>query len=169
MKTHRFLIPLLALGLGYGATASADRDPGWDAGAELIYQDAKDISFDGGTRAELDDDLGLALTFGYRFNDRLELTFGLDWNNVDYDIHVVGDTPLSSFSASGELEAFTPYVGVNFNLMKGDFTPYITGAVGWSFIDTNIPNGPPQNACWWDPWWGYICGQWQDTRSIDEL
>jgi opacity protein-like surface antigen len=109
------------------------------------------------------------LTFGYRFNSRLELIFGLDWNTVDYDINVAPGSGQLGFSGTGDLESFTPRVGANFNILEGDLTPYVTGGVGWSFIDTNIPDGPAQSACWWDPWWGYYCGTWQETRSIDEL
>jgi opacity protein-like surface antigen len=160
---------LAAVGALWSAAAHAERHPGWDFGGALIYQDAQHIDFDGGSSAALDDDLGLALTFGYRFNERLELTFGLDWNNVDYTVNVANGLGGTGFRADGDLEAFTPWVGLNVNLMKGDFTPYVSGMVGWAFIDTNIPDGPPVNSCWWDPWWGYVCGTWQDTRSIDEL
>jgi opacity protein-like surface antigen len=69
----------------------------------------------------------------------------------------------------GEIETWTPRVGVNFNLLEGDLTPYVTGGVGWSFIDTNVPDGRAQSACWWDPWFGYVCGTFQDTKSLDEL
>lgn len=169
MRTRHITV-VAALCALWSAGASAEREPGWDFGAELIYQDAQDIDFNGGSRAELDDDLGLALTFGYRFNSRLELTFGLDWNTVDYDIDVASGTVAGlSFSGNGDLEAFTPHVGLNFNFMEGDFTPYVGATVGWAWIDTNIPTDPPQSACWWDPWWGYVCGTWQNTRSIDEL
>ena len=72
----------IALGLLLcSGAALADRQPGWDFGGELLYQFSQDISFDGGSNASLDDDIGIALTFGYRFSPRLELTFGLDWNN----------------------------------------------------------------------------------------
>ena len=165
----RCFIPLAALSILWSAGASADRQPGWDFGGELIYQDSQDISFNGGSSASLEDDIGIALTFGYRFNSRLELIFGLDWNTVDYDINIASDGGQLGVSGSGDLESFTPRVGVNFNVLEGDLTPYLTGGVGWSFIDTNVPDGPPQSACWWDPWWGYYCGTWQDTRSIDEL
>jgi opacity protein-like surface antigen len=166
----RYLLPLAALSIAWSAAALAERQPGWDAGADLIYQDSQDITFNGGSAASLDDDLGLALTFGYRFNSRLELLFGLDWNNLDYDINIVADgIGGRDLSASGELESFTPYFGLSFNILEGDFTPYVEGTVGWAFIDTNIPDGPPQSACWWDPWWGYVCGSWQDSRSLDEL
>jgi opacity protein-like surface antigen len=58
---------------------------------------------------------------------------------------------------------------VNFNLLEGDLTPYVTGGIGWAFIDTNVPEGRPQSTCWWDPWYGYICGTFQNTKSVDEL
>jgi opacity protein-like surface antigen len=155
----------------FSSAAMADRDTGWDYGADVIYSFAQDIGFDGGSKADIDDDLGLALSFGYRFSSRLELLFSLDWNNSDYDLHVApGDSAAGNgFNATGEIESWTPRVGINFNLLEGPLTPYVTGAVGWSFIDTNIPDSPPQTACWWDPWWGYYCGTYQNTRNIDEL
>ena len=168
MRT-RFIVCTVALGALWSAAACADRDPGWDFGADLIYQDSQDIDFNGGSKASLDDDIGIALTFGYRFSDRLELTFGLDWETIDYNIDVISDTPGLSFSANGDLEAFTPYVGLNFNFLETDLTPYVSAKWGWSWIDTNIPDGPAQSACWWDPWWGYVCDTWQETRSIDEM
>jgi opacity protein-like surface antigen len=157
-------------------TALADRQPGWDFGGELLYQFSQDVDFDGGSKAELDDDIGLALSFTYRFNSRLELLFGLDWNSYDYDADILpaptspgGPIVGTGFSIEGEIETWTPRVGVNFNLLEGDLTPYVTGGVGWSFIDTNVPDGRAQSACWWDPWFGYVCGTFQETKSLDEL
>lgn len=151
------------------AAAQAEREPGWEFGGEAVYQTSNDIDFKGGSSASLDDDLGLSLVFAYRFNSRFDLQFSLDWNTVDYDITVApGDAGLG-FTGRGDLEAFTPRVAVNFNVLEGDLTPYVTAGVGWSFVDTNIPNGPPETACWWDPWWGYYCGTFQSTRSTDQL
>jgi opacity protein-like surface antigen len=156
--------------------ALADRQPGWDFGGELLYQFSKGVDFEGGSKADLDDDLGLALSFTYRFNSRFELLFGVDWNSVDYQADIApapvspgGPIVGTGFSVDGELEYWTPRVGVNFNLLEGDLTPYVTGGVGWSFIDTNVPDGRAQSACWWDPWFGYVCGTFQDTKSLDEL
>jgi opacity protein-like surface antigen len=158
------------------AAALADRQPGWDFGGELLYQFSQGVDFEGGSKADLEDDLGLALSFTYRFNSRFELLFGIDWNSVDYQADIApapvspgGPVLGSGFSVEGEVEYWTPRVGVNFNLLEGDLTPYVTGGVGWSFIDTNVPEGRPQSACWWDPWWGYVCGTFQDTKSTDEL
>src|SRR5262245_59220616 len=167
----RYIVAATALCGVWSLAAQAGRDVGWEFGGELIYQDSVDFSSDGGSAASLDSDLGLALTFAYRFNERLELTFGLDWNNIDYTAELVDADPpfVGTIGVDGELEAFTPRVGVNFNFMDGPFTPYVSGMIGYSFIDTNIPNGPPQTGCWWDPWYGQICGTWQDTRSTEEF
>jgi opacity protein-like surface antigen len=158
------------------AAALADRQPGWDFGGELLYQFSQDVNFEGGSHADLDDDLGLALSFTYRFNSRFELLFGVDWNSVDYNADIApaptspgGPVIGTGFSVEGSIEYWTPRVGVNFNLLESDLTPYVTGGIGWAFIDTNVPEGRPQSTCWWDPWYGYICGTFQNTKSVDEL
>ena len=51
--------------------------------------------------------------------------------------------------------------------MTGRFTPFITTGIGWNFVDTNIPTEPPQVGCWWNPWYGYICEGFQDTKNVD--
>jgi opacity protein-like surface antigen len=165
----RYIVTLAAVCSAWSLAAHADRDTGWEFGGELIYQDSQDIDGDNGSSASIDSDIGLALTFGYRFSERVELTMGLDWNNVDYTAELVSGTLPVVVGVDGELESFTPRVGVNFNFMEGPFTPYVNGTIGYTFIDTNIPNGPPQTGCWWDPWYGQICGTWQSTRSLEEF
>ena len=169
----------LSIGLALllcSAAALADRQPGWDFGGEVVYQFSKDVDFKGGSQVRLDDDLGLALSFTYRFNSRFELLFGVDWNSISYNADIApapvspgGPIVGNGFSVEGDVEYWTPRVGVNFNLLEGDLTPYVTGGVGWAFIDTNVPDGRAQSACWWDPWWGYVCGTFQETKSTDAL
>jgi opacity protein-like surface antigen len=165
-------LALIASGLCFGTLANAaERQPGWEVGTDIYYQFSDDETVDGGSSISFDDDLGIAITFGYRFSPLLELQFGMDWNSVDYT-GFISAAPPSVFSPrrfSGSMEAFTPRVGLNLNLMRGPFAPYVTGGIGWSFIDTNIPDGRPSNVCYWDPWYGYICGTVQNTRTMDEL
>jgi len=166
----RYIVTLAALCSCWSLAAHADRDTGWEFGGELIYQTSQDISGDNGSTAALDDDIGLALTFGYRVNPHLEVQFGVDWNTVDYTANLVSaDLPNLEVGVDGELESFTTRVGVNYNFIDGPITPYVNGTIGYSFIDTNIPDGPPQSGCWWDPWYGQICGTWQSTRSLDKF
>ena len=93
------------------AAALADRQPGWDFGGEVLYQFSQDVDFKGGSRASLDDDLGLALSFTYRFNSRLELLFGVDWNSIDYNADIApapvspgGPVVGNGFSVEGTIE-----------------------------------------------------------------
>jgi opacity protein-like surface antigen len=153
--------------LSAGANAQS-RGEGWEFGADVLYQNSQDVDFDGGSTVAFDSDVGLSLFAGYRFSDRLELQFGLDWSSVDYDA-TLQLNPGGSVGVSGDLEQFTPFIKGNFNFIDGPITPYVTAGLGWSFIDTNIPDGRPQTGCWWDPWYGYICTTVQDTHSTDAL
>lgn len=156
-----------------GLAQAQSRGPGWEFGADILYQLGQDIEFNGGSTAELEDDWGLTFNFGYRFDSRLEVQFALDWSDVDYDATLQRTTnttpplPLAPVGVSGSYEAFTPRVSVHYNFSDGPIAPYVKGGIGYSFIDTNIPDGRPSNVCWWDPWWGYVCGTVQDTRSVD--
>jgi len=166
----RYIISLAALCSAWSLAAYADRDTGWEFGGDLIYQDSTELDFEGGSHANLDSDLGIGLTFGYRFSNRLEITAALDWNTVDYDALLQsGDFPNLTATVKGDMESFTPRIGANFNFLEGPITPYVSGFIGYSFIDTNIPDGPPQGGCWWDPWFGEVCSTWQPTHSVDEF
>ena len=56
---------------------------------------------------------------------------------------------------------------LTYYFMTGRFTPFITTGIGWNLVDTNIPTEPPQVGCWWNPWYGYICEGFQDTKNVD--
>jgi opacity protein-like surface antigen len=159
----------LSLSLMSVATAqSSPRSTGWDLGVDVLYQFSKDIDFDGGSSLDVEDDIGLGFTFGYRFNPKVELQFSVDWNNVDYR-GVLQSAELATLSAevSGEMESFVPRVNGVYNFRDAPVTPYITAGLGWAFIDTNIPTGQVTIGCWWDPWWGEICTPYQPTKSVD--
>src|SRR5262245_7137301 len=49
------------------ATQAQVRQPGWEFGGDVIYQDSSTVTFDGGTKINFHDDWGLDLSFGYRF------------------------------------------------------------------------------------------------------
>ena len=52
-----------------------------------------------------------------------------------------------------------------YNILAGNFTPFVTGGMGWTYIDTNIPSGLPENVCWAYPWYGYYCATYVQTQS----
>ncbi len=152
------------------AANAQSRDEGWEFGVDLIYQNSQDVEFEGNTNVEFDSDIGFSIYGGLRFSDRFEVQFGVDWLQADYDVTFQSaTTPGLTFNASGEIEQITPFIRGNFNFVDGPITPYITGGIGYSFIDTNIPDGPPQVGCWWDPWYGQICTTYQSTATTEEF
>jgi opacity protein-like surface antigen len=169
MKSQYLLAAGLTLFLPSLVVAqSASREAGWDFGGSVIYQLSQDVDFEGGSVLSLEDDIGAAIEFGYRFNPRFELQFMLDWNSAEYHGTLQSaQFPNVTADISGDMESFTPRLNGVFNFMEGPLTPYVIGGVGWSFIDTNIPTGQVSVGCWWDPWWGQICTPYQPTLDVD--
>lgn len=162
------ILLLLASALVAHAAAAQEREPGWEIGAHLLYMNNEDVGFRGGSSVATDDEVGVSISVGYRFNSRFELHLDLDSYSVDYDVSIVSDSN-APFRGRGTLDTISPRLNATFNFLDGPLTPYVTVGIGWSFIDTNIPEGPPYLDCFWDPWWGRICERRQDTRTVDEL
>jgi opacity protein-like surface antigen len=162
---------LLLCALGACTQASADeRGPGWEMGLDVIYQDAQAINFDGDSQVRLQTDYGISAWLGYRFNTHFDMQWTLDWNDIDYKSTLTSQSPFGlTANIDGTLESFTTRFVANYNILDRPLTPYVTAGIGWAFVDTNVPTGPPQSFCWWDPWWGPVCGAYQNTRSFDEF
>ena len=170
----RFLIGAAALAAlsipSLCAAQGAAREPGFSFGLNLIYLDSKTLDFNGGSKLNIHDDFGAALTFGYDLNPKIELEFTLDWNNVDYDGQIrSADIAGLSANVRGEMETWVPRFTARYNFMPGPFTPFVGAGLGWAFVDTNIPTGRVETGCWWDPWWGQICTAVQPTKSADSF
>lgn len=148
-------------------SGSGMREGRWETRLGMLYQDSSDASFDGGTTANIDSELGFRLGIGYHWTSQVEFGFNFDWVQPDYSARIVGDQTGEIFPVKGDLEYMSASFDATYNFMPGQFTPFVTGAIGWSWVDTNIATEPPQTGCWWDPWWGYVCTSFQDTRTID--
>jgi opacity protein-like surface antigen len=151
------------------AQGSGDREGKWEARLALLFQQSADADFDGGTTASIDSDTGFRIGVGHHLTDQIEFGFNFDLAQADYDADIVGDVNGVPFVAPvrGELDYTNASFDATFNFMTGQFSPFIVGAIGWSWVDTNIATEPPQTGCWWDPWWGYVCTTFQDTKTID--
>ena len=168
MKIQRMFLWSAGLCLVSAGVSAQSRDTGWEFGGDVVYQSSRDVDFDNGGTTQFGDDIGISLFAGYRMSSRVEFQFGLDWSTVDYEADFTPTNfPNTNVNINADIEAFTPFAKVNFNFLEGPITPFVSAGIGWSFIDTNIPNGLPQTGCWWDPWYGQVCGSFQSTRSTD--
>ncbi|MFN0038866.1 MAG: outer membrane beta-barrel protein [Burkholderiales bacterium] len=139
----------------------------WEATLQLNYSDSTDIQGSTGSQATIDSEYGFGLGFAKNLNDHLALGVDFAWSQPDYIATV---TPAagngnSAYTVSGTLETYSTHVVATWNLLAQPLTPFVSGGVGGTWVDTNIPAGPPVNVCWYDPWWGYYCGPVYPTRS----
>jgi len=136
-----------------------------------VFTDGKSYSFDGGSSARTDTGFGLA--FGYMYNVDDKLSFGgeFSWGEADYRATIVpgaGNTG-SAVDVRSSLETWTVRFLGTYNFSRANFTPFVTGGLGWTSIDTNIPTGLPQNVCWWYPWWGSYCSTYVPTATTTKF
>ena len=170
MKWTLLIAGAVALVAAQSAVAqSAGREGSWETSVGIVFQNSSDADFNGGTAAEFDSGTNFNLGFSYHYTDNLQVGVSFGLGQTDYEAEIAGDEPGESFRAKGDLDQMSFLVNGTYNFMSGPFSPFITGGLGWTWVDTNIATEPPEVGCWWDPWYGYICTSWQDTRTLDGL
>jgi len=152
-----------------GVPGSATRADRWEARIGLVSSNSADVDFKGGTSASIDSGLGFVAGVAYHYNNRLQFGSTFTYDSKDYDADVVGDETGESYPIKGSLDTMSLMFDAAYNFLTGPITPFVSGSVGWAWVDTNIATQPPEVGCWWHPWWGYICTSWQDTRTLDGL
>jgi len=149
-----------------GSTA---RDGRWEARIGLTSANSTTVDFAGGTTADIDGGLGFTAGLAYHYNDRLQFGSTFSYDQKDYVGQLAGADPGDTFAIEGSLDSMTLMVDGAYNFLTGPLTPFVSAGVGWSWVDTNISSEPPTVGCWWNPWWGYICTSYQNTRTVDGL
>jgi opacity protein-like surface antigen len=139
----------------------------WETRLGAIYQMNSSADFEGGTAAEFDSSTGFMVGIGYDLSKRFEIGANFSYDQRGYDASVAGDDPGEVFPVSGSLDAMGVVFDLTYNFMLGRFTPFAVAGAGWNWVDTNIATAPPQVGCWWNPWYGYICTGFQDTKTVD--
>ncbi|WP_455219705.1 outer membrane beta-barrel protein [Kaarinaea lacus] len=166
--TTLILLSVLKASFAAGAGSLSDRGERWQFYLGGNYVNSSSIDFGGGSKADIVGDMGWAFGFGYNFNEKLALDFDLGWNSMSYTGTRVLDNG-SKDTFGGRMDTSSTRFNLIYHFMDKQLTPYITGNIGWTWIDTNIPAGPPGSVCWWDPWWGWICGPYQPTYGSTEF
>ena len=161
-------VAALALVLLAGATLAdaQDREGRWEFRLGTFYQLGTSVDGKQGSSLDTDNDFGFTLGGGYNLSDRLAVDFGLQWSGVGYDATAL-DEDGDDVNISGKYDQFIMSGNLIFNLADGPLVPYVGAGIGWAWIDTNIPSGPPITWCWWDPWLGYVCSTSYPTQTTD--
>jgi len=141
----------------------------WDFFLPLSYADSARISGQNGSSVDVNADWGFGFGFGYNFNDHFQLGGLLTWNSRSYDALATGNTGTATSQYSNVMYTSTLMVNAVYYLLSGNITPFVSAGVGITYVDTNIQTGPGTSYCWWDPYWGYVCGGYVPTKTENDV
>jgi len=156
------------------AAADSDRAQKWQFTFPITFTSGVSVDGEDGTKFDMNDDVGWGLGFGYNLNENFLVGADFTWLSANYDASIATDInndqiPDATASVAGTLDAGTLNFYGQYNILKKPITPFVRAGFGWTWIDSNIPAGPPIGSCWWDPWYGYICGSWQPTYGATDF
>ncbi len=150
-----------------GLNDTFDRAKRWEISLQTRYVAEKNISKDDGSAIDFEDDLGWGFGLGFNLTESFNLGFNVNWRNLPYSSTLVSvSDPDTIRTISGRMDSTDFVFAATWTPLKGRFSPYLNGGVGWMNIDSNIVTGV-ESGCWWDPWWGYICDNYERTYSVN--
>ncbi len=162
------LIIACALVAGSALAQPQVRAGKWEATLQTRYIASQSLTSDRGTALSLEDDLGWGFGMGYNFSEKFNLGFAFSWRSLGYNATAVTqDDPQETLSYNGVMDTSTAMITGRWTPRPGRISPYISGAAGWVAIDSNIYAGS-EGVCYWDPWWGYVCGTYSSTYGTNE-
>jgi len=164
-KTVVLIVALLAATSALAQSSSRARHGEFYLGP--VFTQSKDLRFEGGTTAKTDTGNGLNLGFAYNFDAHWQAGIDFAWSEIDYSANVQPGpgNPNLAGRINGTIETGTVRFNGTWNVLAGNFTPFVTGGLGWTYIDTNIPAGLPESFCWYYPWYGSYCSTYVPTKS----
>jgi len=171
MKSRRGLFPIIALGALAGALVlpspakAQSRAHSWEFILPVTYSPSVTVTGQSGSSADLNSDLGFGFGIGYNPSNNFQVNGMFTWSTRSYNATLVDSPSGTPRKASGTLESSTFAVNAVYFLNASGVTPFVSGGIGSTFMDSNIPNGVPTSGCWYDPWWGYYCDTYYPTKS----
>lgn len=156
-----FLLVWFPVCVSAGAAQRAER---WEAYFQANWVGGEEVDLNGPASVDVSDDQGWAFGFGYNFTNQWSLAGEFGWGSSSYRADSVDENG-DDVRIGGTLDTATTFLNGTYYLFNNSFTPYVSGLLGFTYIDSNIPSGPPSNVCWWDPWYGYICTPYQPTHD----
>jgi opacity protein-like surface antigen len=145
----------------------SSRQGAWEVSLQTRYITSSDHDGSGGSKVHIDDDLGWGFGFGYNITHNFNLGLNFTWRAVPYQATIVdGANPNNTQVYSNWLDTGNIMLHAEYALTRTRIAPYVSGSIGWMAIDTNIYAGSDY-ACWWDPWWGYVCSGYNYSYGDD--
>jgi len=171
MKLKHLALLALLVGSGPALAQSSSRAGTYEFYLSPIFTDSKSFSFEGGTTARTDSGYGFGLGFARNFTSHLNAGVDLAWSEIYYrtTLQPAYGSGAASINSSGLIDTGTIRFHGTWNLLSAPLTPLVTAGAGWTHVYTDIPVGPPQNSCWYYPWWGPVCTSYIPTQNTTKF
>ena len=157
-------LALLSLSFSQDVNAKQTRRDGkWESGFKLLSSSSTDIDGELGSSIDFDSDIGWGFSLGYNLNPHILINYEFTSITPKYEATLVDGDSGDSYSLKNKMDLYNSQFNVVYNFSTEQFTPFVQAGLGWSYLDSNVADGPPGAVCWWDPWWGYICDGYQST------
>jgi hypothetical protein len=152
----------------YTAVRPDGRGGQWEFILPITFTDSAHIKGEGGSSLDINSDFGGGFGFGYNINDRFQINGIYSWGYRTYDATIA--------NTNGTTQKYNSYMNTGtlalngiFYILDGNVAPFVSGGIGITHIDTNVPSGSSSTSCWWDPWWGYVCSSYVPTKTQDDF
>ena len=146
------------------------RNGRFEAALVLPYQNSVSASDEEGSAVDVDSSMGWGFSLGWNWTEQVNLSYKYMMNKPKYEATFIPDDLVNSPVHIGYKMSKTSHqLNATYNILKRPLTPFIAGGVGYTKLNSNIPNGLDRPACWWDPWYGYICSTEWNTFKASEF
>ncbi|HBY84523.1 MAG TPA: hypothetical protein DEO86_01475 [Colwellia sp.] len=139
------------------------RSDKWEASFKILNNQSTSIDGQNGSELDMESDYGWGFTLGYNINPHVLVNFDFSSSTPSYEATLVDAESGNSHQIHHKMDVLESQFNVVYSVFASQFTPFLQAGAGWSYLDSNIADGPPGAICWWDPWWGYICDGYQST------
>jgi opacity protein-like surface antigen len=168
-----FLAVLAVLALAVPAAQARDRGNNGAGSLEFTvpinYTSSTNITGQNGSSADINAALSTGFGMGYNINDNFQINGTFSWGNRNYSAVTTPTGGSTVTNYNGTLNTSSLQMNAVYYFMAGDFTPFVSGGFGTTYIDSNIPNGGSSSSCYWDPYWGYVCGTYVPTKTSNNI
>jgi hypothetical protein len=159
---------------GSGQARTIDRSGTWEFLFPINFNNGENIDFDNGTSADISNDYGLGFGVAYNNTRRLALGFNLSMYSANFKATRIEKDPGTGVETTKTVGGIFDSSTISFDgiyyFSDRRVSPFVSGTLGWLYLDTNIPSGPPEGVCWWDPLWQiYRCGSYVPTHTTNEF
>jgi len=167
-----FLASIAGFMLYVPAAEAKDRGNNGNGSVEfsipINYTQSVTTTGENGSSATVNAALNSGFGIAYNISDKFQVNGTFSWGNRNYSINNL--PPGTALGAgNGVLSTSTLQMNAVYFFLPGDFAPFVSAGFGTTFIDSNIPNGSGSGSCYWDPYWGYVCGSYQPTYSSTNI